>query len=211
MSNDVVVEPGLAYALADFVPPIAHLDFETIAPAIPVWPGCRPYDAVPVQFSCDIERGPRLEHHEWLAEGPGDPREAFAKALIAAVRGARTIVVYNEGFEIARMRELADAVPHLAGRLESVIERVVDLLPVVRAYVYHPAFGGSFGLKAVAPALVPTIGYDALEIADGNLASKQLEALLLRGDEMITAERRRLRRALLAYCALDTAATLAVV
>ena len=51
-------------------------------PAIPVWPGCRPYDPVPVQFSAHIEpsrKGTRARHVEWLADGPGDPRPEIAK------------------------------------------------------------------------------------------------------------------------------------
>ncbi len=51
----VIVEPSLAQALAPFVTPIAFLDFETVGLPIPVWNGCHPYDAVPVQFSCHVE------------------------------------------------------------------------------------------------------------------------------------------------------------
>ena len=83
--------------------PIAHLDFETINPAIPVWDGCRPYDAVPVQFSVDVEptrAGGRLRHVAWLAEGSGDPRAPLAHALVDAIRGARTILVYDAPFKI---------------------------------------------------------------------------------------------------------------
>ena len=54
---------------------IAYLDFETMWPALPVFEGCRPYDQVPVQFSVHFERGDDVSHHEWLAEGPGDPRD----------------------------------------------------------------------------------------------------------------------------------------
>jgi hypothetical protein len=32
--------------------PIAFLDFETVNPAIPVWPGCPPDQLDPAQFSC---------------------------------------------------------------------------------------------------------------------------------------------------------------
>ena len=101
--------------------------------------------------------GGPLKHAEWLAEGSGDPRAALAHALVDALRGARTIVVYHAPFEIGRLRELQEAVPELAEDLEDIIDRVVDLLPIVRAYVYHPDFRGSFSLKRVAPALVVPI------------------------------------------------------
>src|SRR5438477_5679676 len=78
-----VVEPTLTKALAQFASPLAFLDFETVSLAIPRWPGCRPWQQVPVQFSAHVEEGGRgggLVHHEWIAEGPGDPRPALAEA-----------------------------------------------------------------------------------------------------------------------------------
>lgn len=212
-SDAIVVEDGLSAVLGALEAPIAHLDFETINPAIPAWEGCRPYDAVPVQFSVLVEprrAGGRAEHAEWLAEGPGDPRAPLARALVAALRGARTIVVYHAPFEIGRLRELQAAVPELAEELEDVIGRVVDLLPIVRGYVYHPDFGGRFSLKKVAPALVEGLRYDAMEIAEGGEASRALETLLLRPETMKAAERRRIREALRVYCAQDTLATMGV-
>jgi hypothetical protein len=181
-SDEIIVEDGLRELLLAFEAPIAHLDFETINPAIPVWEGCRPYDAVPVQFSVHVE-----------------PR-----------RGARTIIVYHAPFEISRLRELAEAVPELAEELEDIVGRIVDLLPIVRAYVYHPDFGGRFSLKKVAPALVEGLRYDELEIGEGGAASRTLEALLLRPETMTKAERTRARRALYAYCEQDTLATVGV-
>jgi len=74
---------------------------------------------------------------------------------------------------------------------------------VVRNHVYHPEFGGSFGLKAVLPALVPGPGYDELEVAEGATASIELERLMFRGGSMRSEERQRLREALLRYCALE--------
>jgi len=203
--GEAVVDPALGDVLAQLQAPVAHLDFETINPAVPVWPGCRPYDAVPVQFSVHVEHG---RHFEWLASGRGDPRPALARALVTALRGARTIVVYHQPFEESRLRELAQAVPELASELEGVIERLVDLLPMVRSYVEHPAFGGRHGLKVVAPVLVPGLRYDELEIGDGGTASRALEAMLL--GKMGAQERRRVRSALLEYCGQDTRATMGV-
>jgi len=101
-------------------------------------------------------------------------------------------------------------VPDLAEELEDIIGRIVDLLPIVRAYVYHPDFGGRFSLKKVAPALVECLRYDDMEIGEGGEASRALEALLLRPETMRRAERARVCKALLAYCEQDTLATMGV-
>jgi predicted RecB family nuclease len=205
-SGRVVVEPGLAKALRVLRKPVAYLDFETVALPIPVWPGCHPYDAVPVQMSCHVEsKDGAIRHHEWLADGPDDPREPLARALIEAVRGARTIATYSASFERRCIAHLRDNLPQLADALDDVLARIVDLLPIVRNHVYHPDFGGSFSLKAVAPALVGGNGYEGLEVAEGATASFALERLMF--DEALpAAERARLRASLLAYCAEDTRA-----
>jgi hypothetical protein len=84
-----IIGPGLEEALAQFEGPLAYLDFETVMLAIPRWNGCVPWEQVPVQFSCHVESAAgEYAHHEWLAEGPGDPREPLARALIEACKGA---------------------------------------------------------------------------------------------------------------------------
>ena len=201
----MVVEPTLAAALARFAPPVAFLDFETVGLAIPVWDGCHPYDAVPVQFSAQVpDASGALRPRAWLADGPGDPRPALAERLLAACEGTHAIVAYNARFEGDRIRELAAALPHLAAGLEALAARLVDLLPVVRNHVYHPDFGGSFSLKRVLPALVPELSYRGLAIAEGETASLELGRLLFHGDAMEPEERARLRADLLAYCHQDT-------
>lgn len=200
----MVVEPGLLEALAAFDPPLSFLDFETVMPAVPVWDGCHPYQQVPVQFSCHVQDGKGgFDHREWLAEGPDDPREALARQLVAACRGKGTILAYNAVFERRCVAELAEAVPHLATDLLAIEGRIDDLLPVVRDHVYHPDMNGSFSLKSVLPALVPTEGYDGLNVSEGATASFLLESLLL-GEGPPTGDESDFRRDLLDYCRQDT-------
>lgn len=201
----MIVEPTLGQAFNAFAHPIAFLDFETVGLAIPVWEGCHPYDTVPVQFSCHVQEADgRVTHHEWLAEGPDDPRPALAARLIRVCEAARTVVAYNAGFERRCIEQMAAAMPTLAAPLRRIVDRLVDLLPVVRSHVYHPDFGGSFSLKSVLPALVPDLRYDDLAITDGATASLELERLLFNGDGLDAAPRERLRSDLLRYCHQDT-------
>lgn len=60
--------------------------------------------------------------------------------------------------------------------LAAVEARLFDLLKLVRAHCYHPAFHGSLSLKNVVPVLVPGLGYDDLEIADGPSAGASTNA-----------------------------------
>jgi hypothetical protein len=185
--------------------PVHFLDFETFNPALPLYAGTRPYQVIPFQWSSHTMSGDGVvRHDEFLHSGNVDPREDFARSLLEALGESGSIVVYS-GFEETRIRELATALPSLAGRLAALVSgRMVDLLPLVRNHCYHPEFHGSFSLKSVLPALVSDLSYDALEIQDGGQASAAYAEMVRR---YCPSERRdSLRKSLLAYCKRDTEA-----
>ena len=207
----LLVEGDLARALEHFPPPLAFLDFETVQFAIPIWDGCHPFDQVATQFSCHRERPDGgLDHHEWAPEAPGDPRAEIARRVVEACAAARTVVAYSAGFEKGCLEALANTLPDQAAALHDVSSRLADLLTLVREHVYHPDFGGSFSLKNILPALVPGLGYDDLEIAEGGTASRELMQLVMDDAALLPAERARRREALLRYCERDTLAMVRV-
>ena len=59
--------------------PRYYLDFETIAPAVPIFAGTRPFEMLPFQWSCHIEtsRG-EVEHAEFLEVGREAPMRHLA-------------------------------------------------------------------------------------------------------------------------------------
>lgn len=208
-SNELVVEEGLREALMGYAFPIAMLDFETVAPALPVWSGCSPFGQVPVQFSVHIvHQDGTIAHRGYLAEAGGDsrpdPRPHVAAALAEALRDAVTILAWHASVEKRCLETLAQASPEHAPALREARDKVHDLLPVVRNHLYHPDFRGSFSIKAVAPALLSGLSYAELEVADGQTASSQLERLLCRPEELTADERTGLRQQLEAYCKRDT-------
>jgi hypothetical protein len=203
----MVVEPTLSRVLAQFTSPLAFLDFETVSLAIPRWPGCRPWQQVPVQVSVHVEergRGGSLVHHQWIADGPEDPRPALAEAVVEACAGARKIVAYHASFERECLKRLRDAAPRLAKELERIEKRLVDLLPAIRSHVYHPDFAGGFSIKKTLPALVPGLSYSDLKVQDGEAATVELQRLMFQGAELPPGERVALRKDLLRYCERDT-------
>lgn len=197
---------GIRTELAKLEYPLSFMDFETINPAIPRFAGMRPFNHIPFQFSVHVVREPGAEpeHHEFLAEDTSDPRPAFILSLCEALGEKGSIFVYNQQFESSRLGELATWLPEFAGRIGAIQHRLFDLLPVVRSHVYHPAFGGSYGLKAVLPALVPEMTYEGMEVADGQAAGLAWESLV-RGS-LDQSEHEKIRKALLDYCKQDTLA-----
>ncbi len=201
----MIVEPGLGSALEALKYPIGFLDFETMQRAMPPYDGLWPWAQVTAQFSYHEQAADgAVRHVEWLADEPADPREPLARAMIDACRDARQILVYHQPFEETRIKELAEALPHLRDDLESIRERLLDLKRIVMDYIYHPDFEGSFSLKKVLPVLVPDLGYDDLEIQGGGDAMVDIARLLLDPESFAPGEREQLRRDLLAYCERDT-------
>jgi len=197
--------PQLRDVLGGLTHPLYFADFETVNRCIPRFAGMRPYDHLPFQWSVHVQREPGAEpeHYEFLATYSSDPRREFISSLCAALGERGSIVVYSS-FESQRLSELGSWLPEFADRIVAIQARLFDLLPILREHVYHPAFGGSYSLKSVLPALVPEMTYEGMEIADGQDARLAWEALM-RGTVDVAA-RVRIRQALLNYCGKDTLA-----
>jgi hypothetical protein len=80
----------------------------------------------------------------------------------------------------------------------------------MRNHVYHPAFAGSFSLKAVLPALVPEMTYEGMAVANGQDAGVAWESLV-QGNNLGIAKHQQVEKALLAYCGQDTMALVKLV
>jgi hypothetical protein len=195
---------GAAADLASFTLPAYFLDFETIQFAVPIWKGTRPYQQITFQFSLHtLSASGQLAQTGFLDLSGNNPSEPFALALIDACGVHGPVFVYNAGFEMARIRELAERYPLLSGALLAINERVVDLLPIARERYYHPSQHGSWSIKKVLPAVVPELRYDALDgVQDGGMA---MGAFLEGIHHDTSAERKaQIEKQLLAYCELDT-------
>ena len=196
--------PEIREALRKLKYPLYFADFETVNSALPRFVGMRPYDQIPFQWSVHVQRQPGAppEHFEFLATDRSDPRQAFISALCDVLGDGGSIVVYSQQFESQRLLDLASWLPKFSGRIDKIQRRLWDLLPFVREYVYHPAFGGSYSLKSVLPALVPEMTYEGMEVADGHAAGLAWESLT--SGDCSETERQQKRKALLEYCGQDT-------
>jgi hypothetical protein len=206
----IVDRQGLRCFLESLTYPILLLDFETVAPAVPLWDGTRPYQQIPFQFSLHVLGGPGTEpeHTSFLAEPGPDPRPALLQTLLAATAGTGSILAYHMPFELGVMRQLAEAFPALRDQIEQRLPRMDDLIKPFRAWHYWvPEMGGSFSIKSVAPALAPDLTYQGLEVHDGLAAALAYERLLGGIDP---AESAPLQQALLDYCERDTLAMVRV-
>lgn len=114
------------------------------------------------------------------------------------------VIGYNASFEKARVVELAELFPDLAGKLKAIAGRVVDLLPVARDHWYHRDQRGSWSIKAVLPTVDAQMDYAGLEVKDGGSAQEAYIEAIAPGTT--DARRKALDVALRAYCGRDTEA-----
>jgi predicted RecB family nuclease len=197
--------PELGATLESLRYPLYFADFESVNPAVPRFPGMRPYDQLPFQWSVHVlrEPGAEQEHYEFLATDASDPRREFISSLCAALGESGSILVYSS-FESQRLSELRGWLPEFGECIMAIQARLFDLLPVVREHTYHPSYAGSYSIKSVLPALVPEMTYYGMEVSNGQSAGLAWESLV-RGS-LDNSERDRLMKALLAYCGQDTLA-----
>ena len=191
--------------------PRYYLDFETVNFAVPRWAETRPYQQLPFQWSCHIQKADgSLEARMFLDLSGQPPMRAFAESLLNAIGRRGPILVYNAPFEKARISELATMFPDIAARLESLLSRVVDLLPITREHYYHPDMMGSWSIKKVVPTIAPDLDYGNLEnvASSGDAPLAYCEAI---HPETTAARRAELDAALRRYCANDTLAMVRLV
>lgn len=204
--------------------PVYYLDFEAYPKAIPTKVNESPYTQSVFQFSIHVANESDTEisisenHHEFIANPHRDERELLIKKLIDVLDNTdSSIVVYNKTFEKSRLEEMQDVFPKYKKEISRIINRLFDLLDVVKmnknfymqlgfdkedleSYnLYHPDLGGSYSLKKVIKLFVPD-AYENLEIKDGVSAYKAYDKM----NDSAAVDAENIKNNLLLYCRQDT-------
>ena len=180
VSGKAIIDKTLIQELSQLDYPRYYLDFETIGYVVPIWEGTSPYQPLPYQWSCHIETSDssELEHLEYLDVSGNPPMRGFAESLIKDMGLFGPILVYSS-YEHGVIKQLIKLYPDLTEPLSHIVDRLVDLLPLMQKYYYHPDMKGSWSIKAVLPTIAPELDYKQLvEIQNGMLAqSAYLETI----------------------------------
>ncbi len=201
----VVEKEAIARELGDLTFPLHFIDYETFAPALPLFPHYSPYDQIPLQYSVHIVGSPGEEpiHRDFLHDGLGDPSTPFLNSLQQHVGPFGAIIVWNKGFESHVNDCIARRLPAAKDYTIEFNDRLYDLKDsFAKQYFVHKDLGGKISIKKVLPVLTPHLSYSPLTIRDGAMASLAWSKLLsgqLRGEE-----RALLYGQLQEYCALDS-------
>lgn len=216
--------------------PLHFVDFETVNPGLPLFPGTSPFQAVKVQWSVDtLHRDGRLDHSEWLIDDAStDPSHDFATTLLRALGDEGTFVHYSH-YEVTQLVDIALHHPDLRQPIVDRIPRLWDNLTrklseagMSDARLVHPEHDGlalfDLGMRIVRDGCVhPALGENGWSIkpavkvlaphlpAYAGLAVSDGDQAMLATTEMLdpatTPERAAaIRRDLLEYCEQDTRA-----
>lgn len=205
--GEAILDPKSSALLGALPYPRYFFDFEGIDLPVPRWQGARPYEQIPFQWSCHIERTPgQFEHEEFIDLSGNDPSPTCIARMIEVLRPETPgpIIVYHATYERSRINDFAERFPEHAGSLGKLGERLFDLLPVVKDHFYHPKMKGSFSIKKVLPVVVSDLSYDELgEVSEGTAA--QVAYLYAAFDQGTSATRKvDLEAKLRKYCRQDT-------
>ena len=176
-----------------------------MATAIPLFDGVRPYQQVPFQYSLHSrgKKKGRLSHSEYIALPGKDPRKELLIKLLKEIPENACVITYTD-FEEKWLHELAQWFPRYQKKIKRIIDNIRDIShPFKQKDYYHWKMSGSYSIKKVLPTLVPDMGYDAMEINNGQMA---VDAYLKMSSSSEEKEVSRIRKNLSEYCCLDTLA-----
>jgi len=214
--------------------PLLFVDFETLNPALPLFPGTSPFQAVKVQWSLHrLDADGTLSHAEWIVEdGNHDPSEEFLTSLLDALGTHGTFIHYSH-YEVTQLTDLAVRLPRLRDRLIATIPGLYDRVApklrergeslarppqssggivtfdlgvrVVKGGCIHPMLNGRWSIKYAITLLARDLPpYESLDVSNGDQAMLATTEML-RPDT--PGERRAaIRESLLRYCEQDTMA-----
>ncbi|MDR3583182.1 MAG: DUF2779 domain-containing protein [Candidatus Pacebacteria bacterium] len=207
--KEYIDKKGIAEFLGTMKYPLSFLDYETYPSALPRYSGYSPYQQITFQFSLHVidSRESELEHYDFIYTDQGCPDESFAKALEKHIPKTGSVVVWNQSFEKKRNEEIEKRLPEYRDFMQSVNNRVVDLMiPFYgKTTMYdHPEFKGSASIKYVLPALVPHLSYKNMHIQEGGTASDTWNRIV--SGEYSDEDKNMKIQALKDYCHLDTLA-----
>lgn len=194
-------------ALNELVFPIYFFDYEGYSSAIPRFNGFGAYEQVPFQYSLHIlHQDGEMEHKEFLIT---EPTQDLTLPLIERMRAdfgdTGSVISWYKSYESQRNNKLAELHPSHAAFLESLNDRMFDLMTIFSENLYVDArFKGSASIKNVLPVLVPELTYKTLNVQKGDQAVERWERMI--SPDTSGEEKGGIAKDLLAYCALDTMA-----
>ncbi len=203
--KEIIDVNEIAKILDGYKYPLYFFDYETFAPAVPIYPGYGTYRRIPIQFSLHIidERGGALRHVDYVHTENSDPSISVAKILADTIDPNGTVLAWNVGFEKGVTKELSERLPEYKIILDRICDQMQDLRDVFSKQHYvHKDFCGSSGVGAVMEALLPHMTYDHLPYTGNDVGFVWWKDIV--NDGASPADREKKTHLIREYCKQDT-------
>lgn len=201
----IIDREAIKNMLNDLEFPLYFFDYEGFVSAIPMFNGFRAYEQVPFQYSLHImQEDGSLEHREFLITNPqGNLTKPLVDRISKDIDTKGTVIAWYSSYEKQRNDKLADLHPEYANFLNTINEKMFDLMTIFSSsYYVDPAFKGSSSIKKVLPVIAPELTYKNLNISKGDQASERWERMISKNTPQ--KEKELIKKDLLEYCKLDT-------
>jgi hypothetical protein len=201
--EEIIVKAEIENVLRGYAYPLYFFDYETFAPAVPIYDGYSPYQRIPIQFSLhyiEKEGGPLL-HTDYVHIENSDPSESVAKKLVEDIDPKGTVLAWNVGFEKSVTSELAKRLPAHAIALRRICDQMQDLMDVFSKQQYvHRDFRGRAGIESIMNVLLPDMTYDHLPYTGQDVGFVWFKDIISHH----AADRTEKIRLITEYCKQDT-------
>ncbi|MBI1866533.1 MAG: DUF2779 domain-containing protein [Candidatus Staskawiczbacteria bacterium] len=164
-NKEIINEKEISNILDEYKYPLYFFDYETFAPAIPIYSGYGTWQRIPIQFSLHIidKKGGPLRHVEYLHQENSDPSEIVAKKLNEYIDPKGTVLAWNVSFEKNVTKEIAARLSKYEKVLNRICLQMKDLSDIFSKQHYvHKDFRGRFAIEAVMKVLLPEMTYENL-------------------------------------------------
>lgn len=192
--------PAVKEFLGTIKAPYCFMDMEIWSPAVPVYQGTRPFGQIPFLFSVCYSEDNRPVFKNYLKPVEQDGREEFLKQVLKETAPFKSVIVYDKNLEAQVLAALKNLYPQYGAEVDALLNRLLDISDIIlNFHYYHPAFKGSFSLKAVAEIIEDYTLQP--EISSGIIAMYAYESLLNESNPLIAENT---KQQLIEYCNSDT-------
>ena len=211
-NNKEWINVDLKMIMEKYIWPFYFMDFETINQGVPIIKGTGPYSSLPFQWS--VHEWQHIDQEIKLEEGKSflnfdnqDIERKFVETLIEAVGSKGTIFAHNAPTEISVLKKLRDkdSCKDLASKINAIIDRIEDTLPLVRNNFYHPIMKGEYGIKKIIKSIPSSVNYEEENNIEGGMGA-QLAWFVCTDPNTTNEEKEMQKKLLIEYCAKDTLA-----
>ena len=204
--TEIIDKPAIAAFFKRVKYPLAFFDAEMYAPAVPMYTGTSPFEAMPFLFSWHsmAAEDAKPAHTYFFQEENMYAGKYLLEALIAEAEKVNSIFVFDTAQELKALSAVVKHFPEYKKLIDLLKNKFIDFSDIfTKLWYYHPQTKGSMSLKKIYESVFGSSIFEELPIKSGLLASYKYDEYLKETDLF---KREEIKTNLIEYCKTDTQA-----